>query len=131
MSVHDVARGCRLALETPAAAGQVFNIGSGNHYTIRELAECIATVMDKEHIEPEVTSKYRVGDVRGSFYDFTAERFQGTLREILASEPEAWGGRAAVDWAAQLLRDGGYRPDIANLILIAQSLDQIYENAKR
>src|SRR4051812_9788036 len=61
VSVHDVARGCRLALETKKAAGQVFNIGSGNHYSIRELAVRIAEVMGKEHIEPEFTGKYRVG----------------------------------------------------------------------
>ena len=71
VSVHDVARGCRLALETPAAAGQVFNIGSGQHYTIRELAERISAVMGKEHIEPEITGKYRVGDVRHCFADIT------------------------------------------------------------
>jgi dTDP-L-rhamnose 4-epimerase len=75
VSVHDVARACRLALEAPEAAGNVFNVGSGNHYTIRELAQRIAEVMNKEHIEPEITGKYRVGDVRHCFADISrAER---------------------------------------------------------
>src|SRR5207248_4780526 len=38
VSVSDVAQACRLAMEVPAAAGQVFNIGSGRQYTIREIA---------------------------------------------------------------------------------------------
>ncbi len=74
VSVHDVAHGCRLALETKGAAGQVFNIGSGNHYTIRELSQRIAQVMGKEHIEPQVTGKYRVGDIRHCFADISLAR---------------------------------------------------------
>jgi dTDP-L-rhamnose 4-epimerase len=81
VSVHDVARGCRLALETPGAAGQVFNIGSGNHYTIRELGWRIAEVMGKEHIEPQMTGKYRVGDVRHCFADISL------ARRVLGYEP--------------------------------------------
>jgi len=83
VSVHDVARGCRLALETPTAAGQVFNIGSGQHYTIRDLAERISTVMGKEHIEPEITGKYRVGDVRHCFADISqAQRVLNYQSEV-------------------------------------------------
>jgi len=82
VSVHDVARGCRLALETPAAAGQVFNIGSGQHYTIRELAERISAVMGKDHIESEITGKYRVGDVRHCFADISL------ARRVLGYEPQ-------------------------------------------
>jgi dTDP-L-rhamnose 4-epimerase len=78
VSVHDVARACRLALETPAAAGQVFNVGSGRHYTIKELAERIGEVMGCEDIEPEITGKYRVGDVRHCFADISlAQRLLG------------------------------------------------------
>lgn len=73
VSVHDVARACRLAIES-AAADVVFNIGSGRNYTIRELAERIATVMGKPEIEPEITEKYRVGDVRHCFADITLAR---------------------------------------------------------
>jgi predicted dehydrogenase len=42
-------------------------------------------------------------NVDGSFYDFVAERYRGTARETLAVPPDAWGGRAAADWAARLL----------------------------
>src|ERR1043166_1831245 len=39
VSVYDIARACRLALEVPEAAGEVFNIGSGEPHTVREIAE--------------------------------------------------------------------------------------------
>lgn len=81
VSVNDVARGCRLALETSEAAGNVFNIGSGNHYTIRELGRRIAGVMGKEDIEPQISGKYRVGDVRHCFADITL------ARRVLGYEP--------------------------------------------
>ncbi len=74
VSVHDVARACRLALETQEAAGNVFNIGSGCHYTIKELAGRIAAVMGKEEIQPAISGKYRVGDVRHCFADITLAR---------------------------------------------------------
>lgn len=82
VSVHDVARGCRLALEAPGAPGQVFNLGSGQHYTIRDLAQRISAVMGKDHIEPEITGKYRIGDVRHCFADISL------ARSVLGYEPQ-------------------------------------------
>lgn len=66
--VNDVARACRLAMETPAANGEVLNIGSGNQYSITYIANKLASVMNKD-IPPEITGKYRVGDIRHCFAD--------------------------------------------------------------
>lgn len=74
VSVYDVAQACRLALEVPQAAGQVLNVASGRQYTIREVAELMASVLGKPWIEPEITGKYRVGDVRHCFADIGAAR---------------------------------------------------------
>ena len=74
VSVYDVAQACRLALEVPAAAGQVFNVGSGEHYTVREIAERVAAVLGREGLEPEITGKYRVGDIRHCFSDISLAR---------------------------------------------------------
>jgi dTDP-L-rhamnose 4-epimerase len=71
VSVYDVAQACRLALEVPEAAGQVFNVGSGMQYTVREVAEKMAQALGKEHIAPQITGKYRVGDVRHCFADIS------------------------------------------------------------
>lgn len=74
VSVHDVAEACRLALEVPEAAGGVFNIGSGSHYTIREIASRMCAVLGKEDIAPQITGKYRVGDIRHCFADVSLAR---------------------------------------------------------
>ncbi len=71
VSVHDVARACRLALVAPAAAGRVFNIGSGHPFTIREVAARIARVLGKERLAPLITGKYRIGDIRHCFADIS------------------------------------------------------------
>jgi dTDP-L-rhamnose 4-epimerase len=74
VSVYDVARACRLALEVEAAAGRVFNVASGRVYTIREIAAHCAKALGKDHLEPEITGKYRVGDIRHCFADVTLAR---------------------------------------------------------
>lgn len=65
-------------------------------------------------------------NVNGSFYDFVAERLRGTARERLAEPPDAWGGRAAVDWARRLARDPGFDAGIERLDAVAETLDRIY-----
>jgi dTDP-L-rhamnose 4-epimerase len=82
VSVYDVARACCLVLDHPGAAGEVFNVGSGQSYTISEIAERIARVMGKSYLAPELTGKYRVGDIRHCFADITR------AREALGYEPQ-------------------------------------------
>lgn len=65
-------------------------------------------------------------NVNGSFYDFVAERFRGTSRETLASPPDEWGGRAAVDWARRLARGERFDPAATYLVDVAQAIDRIY-----
>jgi dTDP-L-rhamnose 4-epimerase len=74
--VEDVARAFVLALAAPAAAaaGRVFNIGSGRVVTIRETAEAIATAMGRRDIRPVVLGKARAGDIRHCFADITLAR---------------------------------------------------------
>lgn len=81
VSVHDVAHACWLALQTPEAAGEVFNIGSGEHFTVREVAARIAAATGKEEVIPEITGKYRTGDIRHCFADISR------ARAILGYEP--------------------------------------------
>jgi predicted dehydrogenase len=65
-------------------------------------------------------------NVSGSFYDFTAERFRGTARETLATPPDAWGGRAAADWATRLAAGERFDPASERLVDGARVLDRIY-----
>ena len=82
VSVYDVARACRLAMESPRAVGGVFNIGSGRRYTIAELGRRLADQMGKGHIEPILSGEHRVGDIRHCFADITA------ARRMLGYEPQ-------------------------------------------
>jgi predicted dehydrogenase len=65
-------------------------------------------------------------NVDGSFYDFIAERHRGTARETLAAPPDAWGGRAAADWAARLAAGARFDPAAWRLVEVARVLDRIY-----
>jgi len=107
VSVYDIARACRLAMEVPAAAGQVFNVGSGRPFAIREVAERMEKVLGKQHVGFEVTGKCGVGDIRHCFADITlARRVLGyepkvTLEEGL-QELAGWlEGQVVEDQAAQ------------------------------
>jgi dTDP-L-rhamnose 4-epimerase len=82
VSVHDVVNACVLALDTPAAAGQVLNVGSGESVSVNEIATRLATILGKEHLVPEVTGRYRVGDIRHCFGDVTR------ARDVLGYQPE-------------------------------------------
>jgi predicted dehydrogenase len=65
-------------------------------------------------------------NVNGSFFDFRAERFRGTARETLSEPPDAWGGRAAVEWARELECGNRFDPGIEHLVDVAAALDAIY-----
>ncbi len=65
-------------------------------------------------------------NVGGSFYDFTAERFEGTRAVPLAAPPDDWGGRAAVHWARALADGGRYDSSVERLAEVAAVLDAIY-----
>ena len=68
VSVHDVAKACVLALETRAAEFMSFNVGSGQSYTISEIAGRLSEIFAVD-INPEIVGKYRVGDIRHCFAD--------------------------------------------------------------
>jgi predicted dehydrogenase len=68
-------------------------------------------------------------NVNGSFYDFVAERYAGTQTTVLATPPDAWGGRAAVAWARALAAGAGFDPAAHELVAVAEVLDRIYASA--
>ncbi|HEY0517463.1 MAG TPA: SDR family NAD(P)-dependent oxidoreductase [Solirubrobacteraceae bacterium] len=112
VSVHDVARACRQALEREDEDELVLNIGSGESVTVREIARRLAEVVGRPEIEPSITGKYRVGDVRHCFADVAAARErlgyspQVGLREGMAELAQWLEGQAPtdrVDAAAQEL----------------------------
>ena len=81
VSVHDIARACSLALRVDGAAGHVLNVGSGRSITVNEIAGRLGRILGKD-IEPQVTGKYRVGDIRHCFADISK------AAEVLGYRPE-------------------------------------------
>lgn len=71
VSVHDVVAANLLALERPQADGMALNIGSGQPITIRDVAAELARALGTE-TAPQITGKYRVGDIRHCFADIAA-----------------------------------------------------------
>jgi dTDP-L-rhamnose 4-epimerase len=117
VSVYDVARACRLALEVSGAAGEVFNIGSGKAYSVREIAERLASILGRE-VEPEISGNYRMGDIRHCFADIARARQvlgyepRVGLREGLVELSQWLEGQVAFDRvaeAAQELSERGLR----------------------
>lgn len=107
----DVARAFALALEHPAAPGNVYNIGSGEHRTIAEVGQVLAEAMGRPDIAPEITGKARAGDIRHCFADiakaeaelgFRAER---DFVEGLAELAEWVAQQEAVDRADEARRE--------------------------
>jgi dTDP-L-rhamnose 4-epimerase len=96
VSVYDVARACRMAIETPAAAGRAFNISSGQPMSVKECAERTVRAIGRPGIEPQITGKYRAGDIRHCFADITL------AREVLGWKPEVTLEKGLEDLAAWL-----------------------------
>ncbi len=65
-------------------------------------------------------------NVAGSFFDFTATRFDGTQAMALSAPPDDWHGRAAAAWATRLARSPQFDADAAQFIRSAEVLDRIY-----
>lgn len=80
VSVYDVAHAFWLALEKKEATGAVLNIGSGVSISVTEVAQKLARTLGSD-IEPEVSGKYRLGDIRHCFADIT------NARSLLGYEP--------------------------------------------
>ena len=103
--VRDVARAFRLAFEKPEAAGHAINIGSGQAYSIEEVARILADAMGRSDLAPEIMGKARAGDIRNCFADISK------ARELLGYQPryrleESIG--ELVEWVAtQTVTDRG------------------------
>jgi dTDP-L-rhamnose 4-epimerase len=72
--VSDIAQACLLALETKTGIGQVFNVGSGQSRTVLSIAEDLASVVGMSQITPEISGKYRAGDIRHCFADISCSQ---------------------------------------------------------
>jgi dTDP-L-rhamnose 4-epimerase len=96
--VEDVAQAFVLALEHEKAPGEVFNVGSGEDRSVRDVAALLAEAMDRPDIEPEITGKARIGDIRHCIADI------GKIRRELGFVPRrdfSEGLAELADWVAR------------------------------
>ena len=116
VAVADVVRACRLALERDGADGQVVNVGTGRASTVLDVADTLARQLDVP-IAPQVTGRFRAGDIRHCFADVRR------ARELLGYEPSTEleeGVGALAEWLrGQVALD---RVDDANAELAARGL---------
>lgn len=99
VSVHDAVRANILAMKSNSANNQTFNVGTGEPKTILSVAETLIQ-LSKKNLKPEVTNKFRKGDIRHCIADISKIKntlgwqpktnFDDGLKELLAwSEKEA------------------------------------------
>ena len=66
-------------------------------------------------------------NINGSFYDFQAEKYNGTQTEILVTPPDEWSGRAGVAWVENMIKNNGFDEKTATeFIRTAEVIDRIY-----
>jgi predicted dehydrogenase len=62
----------------------------------------------------------------GSFFDFSADLFKGRDSERIASPPDDWGSRAAVDWVRKVSARERFSSTTTGLLDTARVLDRLY-----
>jgi dTDP-L-rhamnose 4-epimerase len=68
--VNDVCQALVLAMENEAANGEIFNVGTGQPITIKEVAETISEKINPD-LRPEFNQQYRIGDIRHCVADIS------------------------------------------------------------
>jgi dTDP-L-rhamnose 4-epimerase len=95
--VSDVVQACRLAMASPAADNQALNVGSGRPVTVLEVARTLAETLAWPG-EPEITQRFRAGDIRHCFADISR------IRDLLGYAPRYAfrdGVAELVGWVAE------------------------------
>lgn len=108
--VDDAVQATILAIENSIEIDGVYNVGSGNKYTILEVAKKLVQIIDL-NVKIQVTGEYRTGDIRHNYADL------GRIKQNLGYVPRVdldSGLRELFSWASQ-------NPGISNLLESATS----------
>ena len=71
VNIHDVVDANILVLQDSRADYEVFCVGGGKPYSIKEFADIVAKVHGKEHIKAKIPGEFRVGDTRHTLSDIS------------------------------------------------------------
>jgi dTDP-L-rhamnose 4-epimerase len=94
--VEDIADACILCMESEKANYQVFNVGSGKPVSILEMANVLIKLLGVKDVKPEVTYRFRKGDVRHCYAD------TGKIKKMLGFKPKVSfedGIRRLINWS--------------------------------
>jgi len=93
VSVHDIVSANILAMEKDEANYEMFNVGFGKPIAIKDIALVLAKLYGKD-IKPEISNKFRQGDVRYCYSDITKIKtklgfepkvsFEDGMKELIA-----------------------------------------------
>ena len=90
VSIHDIVQANLLAMRRSTADGMALNVASGEPVNVKEVASMLANALGV-HIKPELTGKYRAGDIRHCIADISA------ARKYLGYEPRVSFPRVSVN----------------------------------
>ena len=95
VSVHDIVQANILSMEKNSANYEVFNVGTGRAITIKAVAETLAKIYGRD-IKPEITFRFRKGDVRHCFSDILKIKNKlGYMPKVSFEE----GMKELIDWS--------------------------------
>ncbi len=91
--VRDIIRANLLVMAEPRADYEMFNVGAGRAVSIGQIAQLLAGLY-QVHVEPEITQKYRAGDIRHCVADIAKLQTLGFSPSVVLED----GLRELVDW---------------------------------
>lgn len=116
ISVYDIASANVESLENPKAFNQIFNLGTGNPISIKEVSLTLSKLLDLE-LPPTITSQFRPGDVRYCYADISK------IKNALKWKPQynfENGMKDLIDWGKSTTAVDKF--DIASKKLILKGL---------
>ncbi|HEV8376182.1 MAG TPA: NAD-dependent epimerase/dehydratase family protein [Candidatus Polarisedimenticolia bacterium] len=81
--VSDIVRANLLAMESPRADYEIFNVGTGRRVSLLDLATgLLEKLAPEKHLRPEIVGSFREGDIRHCYADISR------IREFLGFVPQ-------------------------------------------
>ena len=121
ISVRDIAKACRTAMNDDRANHNVYNVGNGIPLSINKIAETLASILGLD-VKPEITRQFRKGDVRHCIADISR------IRTELDFNPEISfmdGMIELIEWTKSTQSADGYQTASSELekrgLLVKQS----------
>lgn len=94
--VSDIVQANLLALEKSEADYEVFNVGTGRAVSVKEVADVLKdAICPEKDVTPEITGKFRQGDIRHCYADISKIREKLGYRPKVAFED---GMKALTEW---------------------------------